>query len=148
MEIARQVLAVVFVLTLLGTALWALRRGAGPLQAARRGKDKTKSLQIIERVALTPQRSLAIDPGFHQLGLPVFVDAPSLTHISGKPFRQLMVGQDVGSAIRGCGKVARPGPPSNCSSSPSAVRATAWRRYLQKGPRPSCPSGAGPLGRC
>ena len=52
-------------------------------------------------VALTPQRSLAIDPAFHQLGLPVFVDAPSLAHITGKPFRQLMIGQDVGSAIRG-----------------------------------------------
>ena len=52
-------------------------------------------------VALTPLRSLAVDPGFHALGLPVFVDAPDLTHITGKGFQQLMVGQDVGSAIRG-----------------------------------------------
>ena len=52
-------------------------------------------------VALTPHRSLAIDPAFHQLGLPVYLDAPTIKHITGKPFRQLMVGQDVGSAIRG-----------------------------------------------
>lgn len=52
-------------------------------------------------VALTPQRSLAVDPAFHTLGLPIFVDAPAITHITGKPFRQLMIGQDVGSAIKG-----------------------------------------------
>ena len=52
-------------------------------------------------VPLTPFRSLAIDPAFHALGLPVFVDAPAITHMTGAPFRHLMVGQDVGSAIRG-----------------------------------------------
>jgi flagellar biogenesis protein FliO len=60
METTRQVLAVVFVLALLGAALWALRRGAGPLQARRRGQDKTQALQIIERIALTPQHSLHV----------------------------------------------------------------------------------------
>ena len=60
METARQGLAVVFVLALLGTALWALRRGAGPLHALRRGKDKAQSLEIVERVALTPQHSLHV----------------------------------------------------------------------------------------
>ena len=64
METTRQVLAVAFVLALLGTALWTLRRGAGPLQARRRGRDKTmdkaRALQIIERVALTPQHSLHV----------------------------------------------------------------------------------------
>ena len=52
-------------------------------------------------VPLTPLRSLAIDPAFHTLGAPIFVDAPDITHITGKPFRHLMIGQDVGSAIRG-----------------------------------------------
>ena len=60
METVRQILAVVFVLALLGSALWALRRGAGPLQALRRGRDKAQALQIIERVALTPQHSLHV----------------------------------------------------------------------------------------
>ncbi len=50
---------------------------------------------------LTPLRSLAIDPSHHALGLPIFVDAPAITHLTGAPFRHLMVGQDVGSAIRG-----------------------------------------------
>ena len=52
-------------------------------------------------VPLTPLRSLALDAGIHALGSPVFVDAPAITHITGRPFRQLMIGQDVGSAIRG-----------------------------------------------
>ena len=52
-------------------------------------------------VPLTPLRSLAVDPAYHALGLPIFVDAPELTHVTGKPFRQLMVSQDVGSAIKG-----------------------------------------------
>ena len=52
-------------------------------------------------VPLTPLRSLAIDPAAHALGLPIFVDAPEITHIGKKPFRHLMVGQDVGSAIKG-----------------------------------------------
>jgi flagellar biogenesis protein FliO len=64
METTRQVLAVVFVLALLGAALWALRRGAGPLQARRRGQDKThdktQALQIVDRIALTPQHSLHV----------------------------------------------------------------------------------------
>jgi flagellar biogenesis protein FliO len=60
MDAARQVLSVLFVLVLLGAALWALRRGAVPLQGvfARRTQAKTKSLQLIERVVLTPQHSL------------------------------------------------------------------------------------------
>ena len=60
METTRQVLAVVFVLALLGAALWALRRGAGPLQARRRGQGKAKALQVVERVTLTPQHSLHV----------------------------------------------------------------------------------------
>lgn len=52
-------------------------------------------------VALTPERSLAIDTEYHRLGLPVFVDAPELAAPDGTKFRRLMVAQDVGSAIRG-----------------------------------------------
>ena len=53
-------------------------------------------------VPLTPGRSLAVDAAVHALGTPVYVDAPRLTHWGArKPFRRLMIAQDVGSAIRG-----------------------------------------------
>ncbi len=52
-------------------------------------------------VALTPGRSLAVDPSFHALGTPIFVIAEELNDDAKKPFRRLMVAQDVGSAIRG-----------------------------------------------
>jgi len=52
-------------------------------------------------VSLTPGRSLAVDPAFHALGLPVFVEAPELKKPAGDPFRRLMIAQDVGSAIKG-----------------------------------------------
>jgi membrane-bound lytic murein transglycosylase A len=54
-----------------------------------------------QSVSLTPERSLAVDPSFHALGLPIFVEAPELTQPDGAPFRRLMLAQDVGSAIRG-----------------------------------------------
>ena len=49
-------------------------------------------------VALTPERSLAIDHRLMPLGLPIWVDT---TTPDGAPFRRLMVAQDTGSAIRG-----------------------------------------------
>ena len=52
-------------------------------------------------VSLTPGRSLAVDPSFHALGLPVFVAAPELKDETRAPFRRLMMAQDVGSAIKG-----------------------------------------------
>jgi membrane-bound lytic murein transglycosylase A len=52
-------------------------------------------------VSLTPGRSLAVDPSFHALGLPVFVAAPKLKDETRAPFRRLMIAQDVGSAIKG-----------------------------------------------
>lgn len=61
--------------------------GAGPVGA--------------QGVALTPGRSLAVDAAYHKLGVPVFVAAPDLKGEDGKPFRRLMIAQDVGSAIRG-----------------------------------------------
>jgi membrane-bound lytic murein transglycosylase A len=52
-------------------------------------------------VTLTPGRSLAVDPAYHALGTPIFVTVPELATPDGKPFRRLMIAQDVGSAIRG-----------------------------------------------
>jgi membrane-bound lytic murein transglycosylase A len=51
---------------------------------------------------LTAGRSLAIDASIHPLGVPMFVDAPTLRHVGARrPFRRMMIAQDVGSAIRG-----------------------------------------------
>lgn len=53
-------------------------------------------------IPLSEGRSLAVDTGYHALGLPVWVMAPKLTHATrGGGFRRLMIAQDVGSAIRG-----------------------------------------------
>ncbi len=53
-------------------------------------------------VSLTPMRSLAVDPAYHSLGLPIFVTADGMGHVekSGR-FEKLMIAQDVGSAIKG-----------------------------------------------
>ena len=54
------------------------------------------------QVPLTPGRSLAIDPSYHALGTPIYISVPSMRHGGvPTPFHRLMVGQDVGSAIRG-----------------------------------------------
>jgi membrane-bound lytic murein transglycosylase A len=57
-------------------------------------------------IPLTPGRSLAVDTAFHQLGLPIYVSAPSLKHWAQGArgqvgFHRLMIAQDVGSAIKG-----------------------------------------------
>jgi len=53
-------------------------------------------------IPLTSGRSLAVDTAYHELGLPVYVAAPKLTHATAKGgFRRLMIAQDVGSAIKG-----------------------------------------------
>jgi membrane-bound lytic murein transglycosylase A len=65
-------------------------------------KDDVGSPLGAMRVPLTPQRSLAIDPAYHALGTPIYVSAPTMKHVpNAAPFNRLMVGQDVGSAIRG-----------------------------------------------
>lgn len=51
-----------------------------------------------EGVPLTPERSLAVDPKFVPLGVPLFLDT---VEPSGKPLRRLMMAQDTGSAIKG-----------------------------------------------
>jgi membrane-bound lytic murein transglycosylase A len=56
----------------------------------------------VQEIPLTPGRSLAVDTGFHAIGLPVYVAAPALTHATALGgFHRLMIAQDVGSAIRG-----------------------------------------------
>lgn len=65
------------------------------------GRDAESALGVLE-IPLTADRSLAVDAGFHEIGTPVFVEAPTLTHAMGPSgFRRLMIAQDVGSAIRG-----------------------------------------------
>jgi len=51
-----------------------------------------------EGVALTPERSLAVDPRFIPLGAPVWLDT---VDPQGKPLRRLMMAQDTGAAIKG-----------------------------------------------
>ncbi len=71
------------------------------LQSEGGAKPATAALGA-RSIPLTPGRSLAIDASFHELGTPIFVCAPALTHAAGgRAFRRLMVAQDVGSAIRG-----------------------------------------------
>lgn len=52
-------------------------------------------------IPLSEGRSLAVDTGFHALGTPVYVSAPTLKPWTTDGFARLMVAQDVGSAIRG-----------------------------------------------
>ena len=51
-------------------------------------------------VALTPERSIAIDRTILPLGLPVWIDT-ALPDAAATPYRRLMVAQDTGGAIRG-----------------------------------------------
>jgi membrane-bound lytic murein transglycosylase A len=54
-------------------------------------------------VPLTPGRSIAVDPAFVPLGLPVWLDT---THPgTNAPLRRLVVAQDKGSAIKGPGRI-------------------------------------------
>ena len=50
-------------------------------------------------VPLTPGRSLAVDPQFLPLGVPVFVETTD--PLNGAPLRRLTLAQDTGSAIKG-----------------------------------------------
>lgn len=51
-----------------------------------------------EGVALTPERSLAVDAKFVPLGVPLFLDT---VEPSGKPIRRVVMAQDTGAAIKG-----------------------------------------------
>ncbi len=65
-------------------------------------EERTASLGT-DNIPLSPLRSLAVDTSYHALGTPVFVEAPSLKHVTGAPsgFRRLLIAHDVGSAITG-----------------------------------------------
>jgi len=52
-----------------------------------------------EGVALTPGRSLAVDPAYVPLGAPVWLEADGVP--GGPPIRRLVIAQDTGSAIKG-----------------------------------------------
>jgi membrane-bound lytic murein transglycosylase A len=57
-----------------------------------------------EGVPLTPEASIAIDPGVHALGVPIYVlaDAPAADfHGQPRRFARLCIGQDTGGAIKG-----------------------------------------------
>lgn len=65
------------------------------------GEEAGSALGVLG-IPLTPGRSLAVDAGYHEIGLPVFVSAPTLTHAESREgWQRLMIAQDVGSAIRG-----------------------------------------------
>ncbi len=56
----------------------------------------------VMQIPLTEGRSLAVDGGYHAIGMPVYVSAPEIKHVVGDSgFHRLMVAQDVGSAIKG-----------------------------------------------
>lgn len=55
-------------------------------------------------IALTPNRSVAVDPTMIPYGAPVWIDTslpgPRM-NVAGPPLRRLMVAQDTGGAIKG-----------------------------------------------
>lgn len=65
--------------------------------------SEAKSAMGAQNIPLIAGRSLAVDTGYHALGTPIYVTAPTLDHAkeNGNGFSQLMIASDVGSAIRG-----------------------------------------------
>lgn len=57
-------------------------------------------------IALTPGRSLAVDPRIYVYGTPIWIDAkfPLTSDVPQDTFRHLMFAQDTGSAIRGAAR--------------------------------------------
>ena len=67
-----------------------------------KGAEQPRARWAPCRSPLTPGRSLAVDPGHHALGLPIYVSAAGMKHVNkAGVFNRLMVAQDVGSAIKG-----------------------------------------------
>jgi membrane-bound lytic murein transglycosylase A len=66
-----------------------------------KGEEAKGALGVLH-IPLSPGRSLAVDAGFHAIGLPIYVISPTLKHNTWSGgFNRLMVAQDVGSAIKG-----------------------------------------------
>jgi membrane-bound lytic murein transglycosylase A len=64
--------------------------------------EEAKSALGVLHIPLTAGRSLAVDAGFHAIGIPIYIDAPTLIHAGqAGGFNRLMIAQDVGSAIKG-----------------------------------------------
>ncbi len=57
-----------------------------------------------QHVALTPQRSLAVDRTLWRFGMPVWLDTTAPSPQGDRPFRRLMIAQDTGSAIKGAAR--------------------------------------------
>ena len=93
MDMARQILSVVFVFALLGLALWLLRRNGLALPAAwrRRVGGRERKLRSVERLILTPQHSLhlirmngaEIIVATHPQGCSVLLDAAGASRGTG-----------------------------------------------------------------
>jgi membrane-bound lytic murein transglycosylase A len=67
-----------------------------------KGAEQAKGPLGAMQIPLTPGRSLAVDPGHHALGLPIYVSGAGMKHVNkAGVFNRLMVAQDVGSAIKG-----------------------------------------------
>lgn len=62
--------------------------------------DAAQGSKGTEGVPLTAAASLAVDNRIHPLGMPLFL-ATTLPGKAAKPFRQLLIAQDTGGAIRG-----------------------------------------------
>lgn len=52
-------------------------------------------------VALSPERSIAVDRRFHTLGAPVWVDIEPVAGVDERRIQKLMIAQDTGGAIKG-----------------------------------------------
>lgn len=64
--------------------------------------DQARGAMGVNGITLQAGRSLAVDTSYHTIGMPIFVSAPSLKHATKSAgFGQLMIAQDVGSAIKG-----------------------------------------------
>ncbi len=63
--------------------------------------SSTTGPQGAQAVALTPERSIAVDRRFVALGVPLWLDATAPFPDGDRPFRRLMVAQDTGGAIKG-----------------------------------------------
>ena len=57
-----------------------------------------------QKLPLTPLRSLAVDRKFWALGVPLWVSTTVYTNGVLRPFNQLMIAQDTGSAIKGAAR--------------------------------------------
>jgi membrane-bound lytic murein transglycosylase A len=88
-------------------------------------------------VPLTPGRSIAVDPAFVPLGLPVWLDTS--TPVTNAPLRRLVAAQDKGSAIKGSGRIDLfwgAGEEAEAMAGPMRQQGTYWvivpRRVAQR----------------